>query len=119
MSEVPLPAGVSLSASSLLWDTSLSSDEDDDDNMLAPQTLLASANGDVSRLVLITADVQHDGKPPAEPCGDLFAFDAALAIDEGWVHVGRGGHLGRKTYSSLQKEGLEHSLAFKCWARGR
>jgi hypothetical protein len=101
MSEVPLPVSVSLSASSLLWDTSFSSDEDDDDKLLAPQTPSASANGDVSRLVLGIADVQHDGKAPAEPCSDLFAFDAALVVDEGWVQVGRGGHLSRKTSSSL------------------
>jgi hypothetical protein len=80
---------------------------------------LASANGDVSRLVLGTAVVQHDVKALAKPCGDLFVADAAVGVDEGWVQVGRGGRFGRESSSSLQKEGLERSLTFKRWARGR
>jgi hypothetical protein len=73
VSEMPLPHGVALSAPSLLWVASLSSDEDDDDEVLVPQTPLASAKDDVSGLVLGTVDVRHDEKVPPGPCGNLFA----------------------------------------------
>jgi hypothetical protein len=58
VSKLSLPHGVALPASSLLWVASLSSDEDDDDEVLVPQTPLASAKDDVSGLVLDTVDVR-------------------------------------------------------------
>jgi hypothetical protein len=36
VSEMPLPHGVAMPAPSLLWVASLSSDEDDDDEVLTP-----------------------------------------------------------------------------------
>lgn len=117
--DVPLPAGDVLPAPSLLWVASLSSNEDDDVEELAPQTPLASTKGVVSGSVRGTADVRHVEKAPAEPCGSLSAADEALRDKEGWVQVGRGGRPGREPSSLLPKEGLERSLAFKRWARGR
>jgi hypothetical protein len=71
--ELSLPHGVALPASSLLWVASLSSDEDDNDEVLVPQTPLASAKDDVSGLVLDTIDVRHDEKVPPGPCGHVAA----------------------------------------------
>jgi hypothetical protein len=52
VSKVPLCSGAVLPASSRLWVASLSSDEDDDDEVLAPQTPSASAKDVVSASVL-------------------------------------------------------------------
>jgi hypothetical protein len=49
----------------LLWAASLSSDEDDDDEVLAPQALLVSAKGVVSGLALGLVDVHCDEKASA------------------------------------------------------
>jgi hypothetical protein len=67
VSEVPLRAGAALRASSQLWVASLSSDEDEDDDMLAPQTPLASIRDVVSGSVLNTVDVRLDEKVLVEP----------------------------------------------------
>jgi hypothetical protein len=57
---------------------------------------------------------------PAKPCGGLSAAaTAAFGDEEGWVQVGRGSCLDREPSSLLRHEGLERSLAFKRWARGR
>jgi hypothetical protein len=82
--EVPFPANQP-PASSLLWDGSLSSDGDDGDEVLAPQTPLASAKDVVSGSVLGIADVHHAEKAPTEPYGGLFAASAALLAEEDWV----------------------------------
>jgi hypothetical protein len=108
--EVPLSGGASLPASSELWVASLSSDDDEDDGVLAPQ-------GVVSPSILDTVEVRHDEKVLAEP--SLFVAAAALGDEEGWVQVGWGGRHGHEPSSLYQKEGLERSLAFKHWARGR
>jgi hypothetical protein len=86
--ELSLPHGVALPAPSLLWVASLSSDEDDDDEVLVPQTPLASAKDDVSGLVLDTIDVRHDEKVPPGPCGSLFA--ASTLGDKEGMKVGQG-----------------------------
>jgi hypothetical protein len=70
-----------LSSPSLLWDGYLSSD-DNDDEVLAPQTPLASAKGVVSGLVLGVADQCHVEKAPEEPYGDLSATAATALGDE-------------------------------------
>jgi hypothetical protein len=82
---MPLPDGVALSASSLLWVASLSSDEDNDDEVLAPRTQLASAKDDVSGLVLGTVYVHRDEEVPPGPCGGLFAAATSLGDKQGWV----------------------------------
>jgi hypothetical protein len=119
VSEVPLRDGAPLQASSQLWVASLSSDEDNDDEVLAPQTPLASAKDVVSGSVLDTIDVRRDEKVLAEPCDGLFVVVAALRDEEGWVQVGQGDRHDHGPSALHRKEGLEHSLAFKCWARGR
>jgi hypothetical protein len=83
ISEVALCVGAALPVPSLLWDASLSSDEDDDNKVLAPQMLLASAKGVVFGSALGTTDVQHDEKAPVDPCDVLFAAAAALGDKEG------------------------------------
>jgi hypothetical protein len=88
-------------ASSLLWASSLSSDEDDEDEVLAPQTPLASAKDVVSGSVLGNVDVHLTKKAHVEPCGGLFADSAALGGKEDWVQVGRGGRPGRMPSSLL------------------
>jgi hypothetical protein len=115
VSEVPFLANRP-PASSLLWDGSLSSDDDDGDEVLGPKMPLASAKDVVSGSVLGIADVHHAEKAPTEPYGGLFAASAALRDEEDWVQVGRGGRPGRMPSSLLQKEGTERSLAFKRWA---
>lgn len=92
---------------------------DDDDEELAPRSPLAFSSGVASGSVCDIADVPHDEEVPAEPCGVLSAAADALGGDDDWVHVGRGGRPGREPSSLLRKEGLERSLAFKRWARGR
>jgi hypothetical protein len=80
VSEVLLPAGAVLPSSSLFWDGSVSSD--DDDEVLAPQTPLTSA-----KVVVSTADL-HVVKASEEPRSDLFATAAAAPApgdEEGWV----------------------------------
>ncbi|KAK1663422.1 hypothetical protein QYE76_051581 [Lolium multiflorum] len=95
--EVPLSDDV-LPAPSLLWVDSLGSDEDDDDEELAPRSPLAGS--------------VHVEEAPVAPC-------SGLGDDDDWVQVGRGGRPSRDPSSLLRKEGLERSLAFKRWARGR
>jgi hypothetical protein len=125
VSEVPLRAGAGLQASSQLWVASLSSDEDDDDEMLAPQTPLAfgrdvaSVRDVVSGSVLNTVDVRLDEKVLVEPSDGLFVAVAALEDEEGWVQVGQGAHHYSGPSALHWNEGLERSLAFKRWARGR
>jgi hypothetical protein len=80
-SKVPFPADVPL-APSLLWAGSLSSNEDDGDEVLAPQMPLASAKDVIFGLVLGSADVHHAEKVHAEPCGGLFAASAPLGGEE-------------------------------------
>jgi hypothetical protein len=116
---VPHCADVELPVLSQLWVASLSSDEDDDDEVLAPQTPLASAKDVVSGSVLGAVDVRHEEMVLVEPCDGSFVAAAALGDEEGWVQVGRGGSHDRGPSSLHQKEGLERSLAFKRWARGR
>lgn len=111
--EVPLPDCAALSSPSLLLDPSLSFDEDDD------YEVLAYDKGVVFGPVHSSAEVCHDGKVTAEPYGGLSATVLAVGDDGDWVQVGRGGRPGREPPSSIRKEGLERSLAFKRWARGR
>jgi hypothetical protein len=108
-----------LLAPSLLRIASLGFDEGVDDEKLAPQSLLASSKDVVSSSVRDTADVRHVEEVPAEPCGGLSAADVALGDEEGWVQVGRGGRPFRDPSSLLQNDGLERSLAFNRWTRGR
>jgi hypothetical protein len=94
----------------------LSSDEDDDDEVLAPQTPSASAKDVVSASVLDTIDVCPDGKV-LKPCDGLFVDVAALGDEEDWVRwvkavvvtVGHQLRIGRKVSSvvSLSSVGLE------------
>jgi hypothetical protein len=77
ISEVPIPAGTTLLPSSLLWEASLSSDEDDCDEVLAPHTPLASPKGVVFGSVPSIVDERHDEKVPAEPYNNLYAAVAA------------------------------------------
>uniref|UniRef100_A0ACD5YJ52 Uncharacterized protein n=1 Tax=Avena sativa TaxID=4498 RepID=A0ACD5YJ52_AVESA len=104
--EIPLPIGAALSTVNPLWDASLSSDE-----ALAPRTPSSSVTWSVHCTANVTA--------PAEPSDGLSAATAALGVEEGWVHVGRGGRPCREPSPLLQKEGLERSVAFKRWAQGR
>ncbi|KAK1644447.1 hypothetical protein QYE76_062252 [Lolium multiflorum] len=101
-------ADAMMPAPSLLWVASLGSDDDDDDEVLAPQTPLAGS------VHVVQAAVEH--------CSGLCASVDALGDDDNWVQVGRGGRPGRSSRepsSELRKEGLDRSLAFKRWARGR
>ncbi|KAK1601703.1 hypothetical protein QYE76_018397 [Lolium multiflorum] len=116
--EVPLPAGNALPALSLLRATSLGSDKNDDDEELTPRSPLDATKGVVSGLVRDAADVRHDEEVLVKLCGLSLAVDS-VGDDEGWVHVGRGGHPSREPSSLLQRDGLERSLAFKRWAQGR
>ncbi|KAM3275063.1 hypothetical protein ACQJBY_043812 [Aegilops geniculata] len=59
------------------------------------------------------------GPSSASACNDLSAVVAALVGGAGWVHVGRGHRSGRHAHPEPSREGLERSLAFKRWARGR
>ncbi|KAK1646404.1 hypothetical protein QYE76_064209 [Lolium multiflorum] len=97
----------------------VASDDDDDIGELAPQSLLTSTTGTVSSEVCGTADLCHVEGAPTEPCGGLSAVPTALGYGEGWVKVGRGGRPSREPSSLLREEGLERSIAFKRWARGR
>lgn len=90
----------------------------DDDEELAPRTPSVS-NGVVPGSVCDAADVRHGGKTLEELCDGLSPAAAALGVEEGWVQVGRGNLPGHEPLSLLRKEGLERSLAFKRWARGR
>jgi hypothetical protein len=101
LSEISPPIGAMLPAPVILWDASLCSDEDEDDEVLAPQTPLASAKGAISSLVLGTIDVRLDEKVPVEPCGGLLAA-SALGDEEGWVQVGRGSRHGREPLSLVR-----------------
>jgi hypothetical protein len=84
ISEVPLPTGATPPAPSLLWIASLSSDKDEDDEVLASQTPLASAKGVVSGSSLDLVDVHHNEKTSMELCGRLcIAAAAALGDEEG------------------------------------
>ncbi|KAK1651628.1 hypothetical protein QYE76_069433 [Lolium multiflorum] len=91
----------------------------DDDEELAPRTPSVSTNGVVPGSVCDAADVRHGGKTLEELCDGLSPAAAALGVEEGWVQVGRGNLPGHEPLSLLRKEGLERSLAFKRWARGR
>jgi hypothetical protein len=81
----------------------LSSDDDEDDEVFAPQ-------GVVSRLVLDTVDVRHDEKVLAEPSNGLFVGAIALGDEEGSVQIGQGGRHGREPSYLHQKEGLQRKL---------
>jgi hypothetical protein len=116
---MPLSIGVALPTLDLLWIASLASDDDYDNEELAPRSPLASTKGVASASVCDAADVRHDEEAPVELCGGLSATADVLGDDEGWMQVGRGSCTGREPSSSLQKEGLERSLAFKYWDRGR
>jgi hypothetical protein len=117
VSEVSPPVGAMLPARVLLWDASLSSDEDEDDEVLAPRTPFVSVKVVGFGLVPSTVDMHHAEKVPAEPCGGLLT--TALGDKECWVQVGQGGRHFREPSPLVRKEGLERSLAFKRWARGR
>jgi hypothetical protein len=117
VSEISPPVGAMLPAPVLLLDASLRSDKDEDDEVLALQTPLVSVKGVGSGSVLDTIEMHHVEKVPAEPYGGLLT--AALGDKECWVQVGRGGRHCHEPSSSVRKEGLERSLAFKRWARGR
>jgi hypothetical protein len=95
----------------------LSFDKDEDDEVLAWQTLLASAKGVVSGSVLGSADVCHDEKALAEPCNSLFVVPAALGDKKGWVNVGLGGLPDHEPSSFLRKE-LERNLALSVGLKG-
>jgi hypothetical protein len=75
---------VELPVSSQLWVASLSSDEDDDDEVLAPHTPLASTE-DVFGSVLGAVDVRHDEMVLVEPCDGPFVAAVALGDEEGWA----------------------------------
>uniref|UniRef100_A0ACD5VXY3 Uncharacterized protein n=1 Tax=Avena sativa TaxID=4498 RepID=A0ACD5VXY3_AVESA len=109
--EIPLPVGAALSTMNPLWDASLSSDEDNNDEALVPRTPSSSVTCSVHCTANVTA--------PAEPSDGLSAATAALGVEEGWVHVGRGGRPCREPSPLLHKAGLERSVAFKRWAQGR
>jgi hypothetical protein len=64
---VPLPAGDALLAQDLLWVASVDSDEEEDDQELAPRSSLASSKGVVTGSVHDSANVRHDEEAPAEP----------------------------------------------------
>jgi hypothetical protein len=83
VSEVPLRDGAALPVSSMLWVASLSSDQDDDDEVLVPPTPLASTKGDISSLVLDTIDVHHYEKVPTESYDGLFVAAVILGDEEG------------------------------------
>lgn len=125
----------------LLWVGSLSSD-DDDDEVLAPRTPLAVAHGPDSgavRVSNIVGSPRAGGGTVEERMEPLAAMSCSVAVndevegnamktcaspvvvedDEGWVQVGRGGRPGREPTPLLRGEGLECTLAFKRWARGR
>jgi hypothetical protein len=59
------------------------------------------------------------GPSSASACNGLSAAAAALEAEAGWEHVGRGRRSGQGTPLEPSREGLERSLAFKRWARGR
>ncbi|XBI40363.1 hypothetical protein VPH35_124960 [Triticum aestivum] len=59
------------------------------------------------------------GPSSASACNDLSAAATALVGGAGWKHVGRGRRSGRHAHPEPSREGLERSLAFKRWARGR
>lgn len=103
---------------------------------LAPQTLLLPSTPVVPALVTDeAAGVQGApnalaeapeklgspllGPSSASACNGLSAATAAVVAGAGWVHVGRGRHSGRRAPPEPSREGLERSLAFKRWARGR
>lgn len=100
------------------------SDGKDNDEELAPQTPPAALGGLGSAGVpLLPVPVPSQllseqevtrllGPSSASTWGGLSAAAAALVAEEGGEHVG----LGRRSPS---REGLERSLAFKRWARGR
>jgi hypothetical protein len=82
--EVPLRAGAAMPALSELWVASLSSDDDEDDEVLA------STKGVVAGSLLDTVDVRHDEKVLAEPYDSLFVAAADLGDEDGrcrWVGV--------------------------------
>ena len=70
---------------------------------------------DVSGSVLDNADVRPVEVAPPE--GGLSA--AALGDKEGLVQVGRGGRPGHVPSPRVQEEDIDHTFAFKLWARGR
>jgi hypothetical protein len=80
--------------------------------VVGEEDVLGSARGN--------ADMCNLDEARAEPCGGISAAVDALGDKADWVQVGRGGRPGREASSSLlRNEGLECSLAFKRWARGR
>ncbi|XP_048554207.1 uncharacterized protein LOC125535209 [Triticum urartu] len=106
------------------------------DGGLAPQTLLLPSTPVVPALVTDEAAGEQGvpnalaeapkklGSPMLGPssvsaCNDLSAATAAVVDGAGWVHVGRGRRSGRRAPPEPSREGLERSLAFKRWARGR
>jgi hypothetical protein len=79
---VPLHASDVMLVPSLLWNASLGTDEDDDDEELAPQSPLASAKGVVCGSVHGTAFVRHVKEALVEPYGGLSAATDALGDEE-------------------------------------
>lgn len=59
------------------------------------------------------------GPSSESACIDISAATAALEAEAGWEHVERGHRFGRGAPPVPSREGLERSLAFKRWARGR
>jgi hypothetical protein len=57
--------------------------------------------------------------PSAPDCGGLSATAALIEGEEGWEHVGRGRRFSQGASPESSREGVERSLAFKRWARGR
>jgi hypothetical protein len=83
--DVPLPAGGALPAPGLLWVAFLDSDENDDEEELAPRSPLASSKGIVSGSVRNTADVCHDEEAPVEPCDGLSTVVGVLGAEDEWI----------------------------------
>ena len=58
------------------------------------------------------------GASSVSTCVDPSAV-ASFEVEESWVQVGRGRHACRGAPAKTSREGLERSLAFKRWDRGR
>ncbi|KAK1649921.1 hypothetical protein QYE76_067726 [Lolium multiflorum] len=84
LAKVSLPADDAMLAPSLVWVASLCSDDDGDDEGLAPQPPLAPTNSKIPGLVRNTSDVRHDEEAQAGPYDGLSAATHVLGDGEDW-----------------------------------